>query len=240
MVYDKNIEEIRNNYEHLSKDIHDMGSRPKDMILLNQVDTLQLVRVNSGIKFSNLNSELIVNSEWFYEYLELMKRYSVTLKAENETTELTNRTIQFLTRYENKPTELNLLNFLINLTTAENLIIDRYRWLVGDGHGFYTINFNIHSNKDTLSVNTPYKMMISLKPDVTEEYWNIEIDSLSLTRDEIEINDSYKFEKIGGVGYFEYHPIVRGVYKFKGSYKMIYKREEFVLQESFIKQFIVE
>lgn len=238
-VYVQNVKAVIQNYERMYKTVNDSGNRPKDVALLRQVDSLQNLRKKAGITFNNLDHEYNIDGETFKQYLALANYNAKKLMVVRAQKELISTATNFFAKYQKYPSSFNLMNCLINLMMLENLIIDRYRIELGSDEGFYSIIFNVHSNCDTLKRNSNYKMILSLKPDVNMEFWNVKIDSLVLTRNDTVLSERYKFENIGGMAYFEYGPRQKGTYTFSGDYKMTHKREDFAMQERFLKQFVV-
>ncbi|MEO9967163.1 MAG: hypothetical protein ABJF11_15295 [Reichenbachiella sp.] len=240
LVYDTQIEEVKRSYQYMRKSISDAGNREKDLDLLYRVDSLQLLRRLSGLKYTNLEYTLDLKYERVINFIRELEDHVEAPYNKKSISELLDRSEYFLADYQKTNSKLQLLNFLINISQAEIVVLNEYERRMPYSCGiFFSLNFNLHTNSDSVEINSPIKMMIALKPDVTECLWDIKIDSLVLSRNDTVIYDSFKFESIGGVGYFEYLAKDPGTYTISGNYKMTYRTEEHTFQEKFTKTFTV-
>lgn len=240
LMYDINTEELRISYDLLKKAISDAGNREKDVQLLSRVDSLQYARKVAGLKYNNTGVQPEIKSA---EILRLLDQYLLHIEERAEKQDLIHlidRCKHFLTAYSKTNSKMDLMYFLVNITQIEKLVIEYYSRRSSYTCGvFYSLNFNLYSNSDSLAQGSPFKLTIAQKPDWYDCQWEVNIDSLVLVRNDSILKEPYKFEKIGTVGYFEYFPSKPGDYSISGNYSTTYKPENHTFKEIFIKPFYV-
>ena len=229
------------NYELLFKSIDDAGNRPKDLEILSKADTLRKIREQAGLIFSNqVELSMHINETVFTRYKNLLFENANKFQVIGEVKDIVERTENLRSKNNIKKEKIRTLNIFINTFMAENLILERMAMQIGPNHYFYTVDFFIDTNADTISKNSSFKMLASLRGPFDLNHWRLTSDSVTLTRNDIILDEKYKFEQIGRTIAFEYVPNIPGKYIIKWKSSLDYINPTYHQERPFEKEFWVK
>ena len=208
---------------------------------ISKIDILMRIRNSGGINLYDYQKIREFNFVDLNEYLDSIKSYATAhelIHFQFGTELLVEEARTFLQSYQKSGDKEDLFLFLNTSFVAEKRLLQAYLGLFKEGHEFYVMDFNYHLNPETKS--KVFKMILTMKPAVDSKTHKVEIDSVKLTRNGVVILDDYKFEKLGGAVYIEYHPIQSGLYSIAGNYHVFIPNTEWDMKERFEANWVVE
>ena len=239
-IYIRKAPEVIRLAERLKFAVEETGNRPRDLKLLSQVNSIIRIRQQSGIYFNRHTlSRTDIKPDKVTTLIDSMESYAKRFEIYSELQNPLKWGEFFLASYVQNKNYVDYLNCLINLQTVEYELLEQLNRQLSICGPFYTLDFYLNSNTDTIPKGAEYKMIISLKPQIFLDSWEIIIDSLSLHMEDAVVAEPYEFSTIGTAGYFSFRANNPGNYTFTGNYKMLYQSEGFEFKERFSKSFVV-